>query len=235
MNASPLRRSRVLLATAAALAALSLTACEDEVASSGGGEEQTGQETPAEQDDAGTDDSADTGGTTGGDGDEAGEETGVEPGQGTLEGGAGEDGETPVSEPCTDSNTEVTLSPVERPINHLLLTVTNTGDEACNAYSAPAIGIDDAQAPLPRVQESVPHAVATLNPGESAYAGIITSSAEGGEGWTTSSLTLYFTGGEDEGSVGGPVDLPLPDGELYVDGAAAVTYWQTSLEDALMW
>ncbi|TDC25886.1 DUF4232 domain-containing protein [Streptomyces sp. 8K308] len=219
MNAFTLRRrTRALVATVAAVAALSLTACQDDELVGGGADQGSSEQ-------EGT-----TGGTDESTGGEETEETGVEPGQGTVEGGAGEDGSTP----CTDLNTEVTVSPVERPINHLLLTATNTGDEACLAYNAPFLGYEGAQAPLPWVEDSIPQAVVVLEPGQSAYAGLITSSGASAEGFTVTSLSLSFAQAEG-GSAGDTVDLSLPGGEVFLDDAAAVTYWQTSMDDALMW
>lgn len=50
---------------------------------------------------------------------------------------------------CTGANTRVTVSKVSRPINHLLLTATNTGSSPCYAYHAPA-------APLRRIPGRLP-------------------------------------------------------------------------------
>ncbi|UED85677.1 DUF4232 domain-containing protein [Streptomyces profundus] len=219
MNVRPLRRrTRTLVAAVAAVAALSLTACEDEEipqdGSAGGGSDAV-DDAPGESGEP-----------------EEGDETGVEPGQGTLEGGAGESEAD--TAPCTDANTEVTVSPVERPINHLLITVTYTGDEACFAYHGPYLGFEGAQAPLPFVEDSRPGSVTALGPGESAYAGVITSSADSPEGFTVDGLTLSFASA-DSGAVGETLQLPAPGGEVFLGDAAAVTYWQPSLDEALVW
>jgi hypothetical protein len=254
MNAFPLRRhTRMLAVAVAAVAAFSLTACGDDETAEGGSAGQAGNESPSGQD-----------GTAGGAGDtvsngdaneqneqneqggengqneesdesDESEENGAEPGQGTGGGGDGQSEEDTDIATCTDANTEVTVSAVERPINHLLLTATNTGDEACFAYHAPFLGFDEAQAPLPFIEDSRPQSVTTLEPGQSADAGVTTSSGASQDGDTMTSLTLHFAPAGGRGSVGGPVDLPLPGGEAYVDDSAAVTYWLSSLDDALMW
>ncbi|MDT0317898.1 DUF4232 domain-containing protein [Streptomyces millisiae] len=232
MNAFTLRRrTRTLVAAVAAVAALSLTACQDDELVGGGdaGQEESGS--AAGQD--GT-----SGGTTGGGSDQVGDGEGTEDGEDIVEGGGqGEDGEAGdelAVIPCADQNTQVTVSPVERPINHLLLTVTNTGDERCEAFSYPLLGFENSQSTLPFVEDSVPQAVVSLEPGDSAYAGVITSAADSAEGYTSTSLSLTFMD-VNGNPVGELVDLALPGGEVFVGDAAAVTYWQTDMDTALMW
>ncbi|GAB2887814.1 DUF4232 domain-containing protein [Streptomyces mayteni] len=232
MNAFTLRRrTRTLVAAVAAVAALSLTACEDDELAEVGSGGQT--EAPAEQDggsDGGTDDS----GT-----DDSGqpEEPEEEGGENIVEGGGqGEDGEAGDEVaviPCADQNTQVTVSPVERPINHLLLTVTNTGDEVCDAISYPLVQFEYSVGTLPVVEDSVPQAVVSLQPGDSAYAGVITSSADSAEGFDSPSMTLTFMD-LNGNAVGEAVYPDLPGGEVFV-GDASVTYWQTEMDAALMW
>jgi uncharacterized protein DUF4232 len=227
------------LVAAIAVAAFFLTACGDDETAQDGNAGQAGNESPSGQDDT-TDGGSDT--SSNDYENEQNEETGAEPGQGGSEGGDGQgDGQSEEDEadtvPCTDANTEVTFSDVERPINHLLLTVTNTGDEACSAYHAPFLGYDGAQAALPFVEDSRPQSVTVLRPGESAFAGVTTSSGDASQegGHTVTSLTLDFASAEGNGSVGGQEDLPLPGGEAYLDDAATVTYWLPTMDDALMW
>ncbi|MFI7273765.1 DUF4232 domain-containing protein [Streptomyces sp. NPDC049879] len=251
-TSAPRRRTR-LRAIAAALGAtlaLTLTACQDDEETGSIGE--TAPQSPSvqmpadpESDDEATADGAEDGGTgeAGGEapGDGAGEGDGAEeypgthtPGDGTLEGGAGESAEDTV--PCTDANTQLTVTPVERPINHVLLTATNTGTETCFAWYAPYLRFDDAQAPTPRIEDSVPQAVVGLAPGESAYAAILTSDPTGEAPDTriATSLGVQFSGPDDQGT-GDLTEVALPDGELYMDSSAQVTYWQSSPDLALIW
>lgn len=136
--------------------------------------------------------------------------------------------------PCTASNTKVTVTPVSRPLNHLLLTATNTGRSACAAYHAPALRWDaEQQAPVTVLRDSKPQAVVALKPGESAYAGIMSESPDGSGtyGHPVSGIDVYFTNASDEGSVGGPARPKVPG--TYFDNSAWVTYWQSSAEQAL--
>ncbi|MFG2828497.1 DUF4232 domain-containing protein [Streptomyces sp. NPDC048434] len=66
---------------------------------------------------------------------------------------------------CTNANTKVVVSKVTRPVNHLLLTVTNTGSGTCDAYGAPVLRFDDEQAAVQLVEDSRPQAVVTLAAG----------------------------------------------------------------------
>ncbi|MEU0231968.1 MULTISPECIES: DUF4232 domain-containing protein [unclassified Streptomyces] len=136
--------------------------------------------------------------------------------------------------PCDASAVRVVYSPVSRPLNHALLTVTNTGRTACSAYYAPVLRLDDGQAAVAVDQDSKPQAVVTLFPGESAYAAMILSAADGSgrHGRTSKELTVWFAPRDNAGSTGGPAVLKLPAG-TYTDSTTRVTYWQSSMEDAL--
>ncbi|GAA3884877.1 DUF4232 domain-containing protein [Streptomyces sedi] len=252
---APHRRSRVRTAAVAALGVAltmaSLTACQDDDkdsdnASSSQSSSDTGDSEGADEEgeDDGTDGGAgeDTGGEesaseepNASDGEEPGGEpevTGPEAGEESREVSAEEAAEIP---PCAEDGTEVRITPVERPINYMLLTMTNTGDETCAAYYAPHLKLgEDAQAVTPRIEDTKPQSVVVLDPGQVAYAGLMTSDASGdsGEGHTIDSLGVTLADREDQ-PLGGLIDAPLPDGELYVDSAAQVTYWQSSLDNAL--
>ncbi|UNO41225.1 DUF4232 domain-containing protein [Streptomyces sp. MST-110588] len=136
---------------------------------------------------------------------------------------------------CTAANAKLTVSRVTRPINHLLLTATNTGSTRCDLYAFPFLRFDDAQAPTPPVKDSTPQAVVSLEPGASGHAGIRLSSAagEGGHGNKVRNLTVYFAD-RSGGSTGAPARLALPK-DTHLDDSAEVTYWQTTPDDALKW
>ncbi|MDT0443502.1 DUF4232 domain-containing protein [Streptomyces johnsoniae] len=226
---APHRRTRLLAAAAlGATLALTLTACQDEEADASGGSasQSPGTESPQE---AGGD------GTAGEHGDVAEGTAPPATGGGTPEDGAGESGQE--ASACTPDTTELTAAPVERPINHMLLTATNTGDATCVAYHAPFLRLgDDAQAAVPRNEDSKPQSVITLAPGQTAYAAVLTSSAamEAAGGYTATSLGVQFADAEDA-AIEGMADVPLPGGDVYVDDSAQVSYWQSSLNDALTW
>jgi hypothetical protein len=135
---------------------------------------------------------------------------------------------------CSTAHTTLTVSPVTRPVNHLLLKATNTGTQPCNAYGAPFLKAGaDAQAAVTWNEGSVPQAVVTLAPGESAYAGIATSTPEGVEGYTAKTLGVFFSNRTLNGSVGAEKTLKLPGGGVWFNSAATVTYWQDNVDDAL--
>ena len=135
---------------------------------------------------------------------------------------------------CTTAHMKVTVSPVTRPINHLLLKATNTGTKACYAYGAPFLRAGaDAQAPLAWDENSVPQSVVTLAPGKSAYAGISTYTPDGEGGYKARTLGVLFANRALNGSVGPEKTLKLPHNGVYFNSAATVSYWQSSIGQAL--
>lgn len=231
-----MRNTRIRTAAVAAtalLATLSLTACQ----SDGDGKKAavdrpatsapTGEQAPADR-------AKDPGAKTpAGSKDKPG--TSAEDGGGKTPAGRKGSAESgPVMTACTGANSKVTVTKVSRPLNHLLLTVTNTGSTACNAYHAPLLRFDDAQAVTAIMAESKPQAVVTLAPGESAYASILLASADGsGEGgYPAKTLTVHFAPRSGSGSTGSSAALTLP-ADSYTDSSGAVSYWQSSMEDAL--
>jgi hypothetical protein len=136
---------------------------------------------------------------------------------------------------CTTANTKLTVTEVSRPINHLLLKATNTGTKPCYAYSAPFLRAGaDAQAPLPWADETTPQAVLVLEPGQSAYAGITTYSPDGEGGSKEKTLGVIFTNRQGN-ATNTEKTLKLPNGGVFFNSAATVTYWQDNAADALSW
>ncbi|MFF1267136.1 DUF4232 domain-containing protein [Streptomyces anulatus] len=229
-------RIRTIAVAATALAAaLSLTAC--------GGEDKAMGTKPAGAADTatpaatGTDS---TGGTTQPDAPEAGTpETQTVPAEGKHAGGNGKKPETAPNEKaapsipaCTPKNSTVKVSSVSRPINHLLLTVTNTGSTTCHAYYAPFLRFDGAQAVYPVLDDSKPQAVVTLAPGEEAYAGIALLGEPGdNEPIPSDNLGVIMVDKNNESK--GESTLKLP-ADTATDGLGFVTYWQSDVENALM-
>ncbi|MFF9647360.1 DUF4232 domain-containing protein [Kitasatospora aureofaciens] len=136
--------------------------------------------------------------------------------------------------PCSEANSKLSVDPVARPLNHLLLTVTNTGTTACNAYHAPLLRFDQAVEAIQILASSQPQAVVTLAPGASAYAAINTSSADGGGTGAFMAGQVQVTSVDGIGSAGATTTLRLPR-PTHVDSAAFATYWQGSSTDALAW
>lgn len=134
---------------------------------------------------------------------------------------------------CTTTNSKVKVSSVSRPINHLLLTVTNTGSTDCAAYYAPFLRFDGAQAVYPVYDDSRPQAVVTLSPGKKAYAGIALL-GEPGQNEPVKSANLGVTMVDKNNQPKGESTVKLP-AETYTDGLGFVTYWQSDVESALMY
>jgi hypothetical protein len=243
-------RVRVLAVATAAFAAFSLTACESgadagaSAPSSEGSHPATAPETSESGSDtepAGTDRSTDgasgngkdTAGSANGAGGTGGGDKGGSAGASGSGSGSGSDA-SPVA--CTAANTKIVVTSVSRPINHLLVTATNTGKVPCFAYHAPFLRFDAAQAPVPVVDASVPQAVVTLEPGESAYAGVMTAAATGeGEGGRTARKVTVTLAARSGDAGPGSSTVTLPSGGVYVDSTHTVTYWQQEMDQALAW
>ncbi|MFI6764735.1 DUF4232 domain-containing protein [Streptomyces sp. NPDC050355] len=238
-----IRPRTAVAATAAVLAALSLTACQgsspdaDSPAKSAadGATAHPGDKADSNSNSNGK--SGSSNGNGGGNGGGSGSGTEKNPSaQQPSNGGKAPGRGTGASDACTGGNVTATVTKVPRPINHLLLTVTNKGSRPCSAYFAPSLRFDDEQSATRVNDDSKPQAVVTLAPGRSAYASIVLSGEGGGDthGRTAQKLTVYFTPRSGSGSVGAPLTLSLPAG-THKDDNAAVTYWQTSASDALLY
>jgi hypothetical protein len=117
----------------------------------------------------------------------------------------------------------------------MLITVKNTGSKTCDLTYYPVLRFDEMQwAPSP-IEDSQPQAVTTLAPGESGYAGVLLSAADGsGEAGTTGRKLAVGFQGRTPNSSGGPSALPsLPAKGVYYDSTLAVTYWLRDMDDAL--
>jgi hypothetical protein len=240
-----IRRTRHLLALTA-LTALALTACEN-----GTGVKDEGASHPASSTAAADSATQPTGSATKPAGtsenpaktppkDTTGS-TGTHTGQGTGKGKGTGAGSGPDAAPtrvlCNGSNTKVTAQPMSRPLNHMLLTVTNTGSKTCDLTYYPILRFDEMQWAPQADKETQPQAVTTLTPGESGYAAVLLSAADGsGDGGTTAKkLTVAFQG-YTPNSDGGASAMPsLPAKGVYYDSSLKVTYWQQNQDDVLGW
>ncbi|MFI1932342.1 DUF4232 domain-containing protein [Streptomyces sp. NPDC020330] len=233
------------LAATALVAALSLTACGGEDKAMGtkaAGSAGSAAPTATSTDATATEGTNGTDGTAQPDAPKAGTpDTQTVPAEGKHAGGNGE-GKKPETAPnekaapsipaCTPKNSKVKVSSVSRPINHLLLTVTNTGSTNCAAYYAPFLRFDGAQAVYPILDDSKPQAVVTLSPGEEAYAGIALL-GEPGQNEPVPSDNVGVIMVDKNNQSKGESTLKLP-AETATDGLGFVTYWQSDVENALM-
>ncbi|WP_409470780.1 DUF4232 domain-containing protein [Streptomyces sp. HC307] len=236
-------RTRMLVAAALTAATLTLTACnrgegvQDEGASAGSAPTASTTSSPkasggtsigtGQTDSAGRTAEGSTGGAAGSSGTTGSKGASVSTGDKTSE-----DSEEPTSTPCSTTSTRTTATEVSRPLNHLLLTVTNTGSKNCNLIGYPAVRFGEAQSVPPAFEESKPQAVVTLAPGESGYASVLLSAADGSgsHGHTAKSLAVYF---DKSASVAAHPSLPAKG--VHVDDSIRVSYWQSTMADALTW
>ncbi len=243
-------RSRVLAAAATvAIATLSLTACNEGTGVQGAGTgsaaaTSSSSVAPSTSASAGADASSDASGASGSTGSSNGSN-----GSGTSGGdaaGSGSAARTPTANAsasssrtvtCQGSNTKTVAAPLNRPVNHMLLTVTNTGSKTCFLYGYPAVRFGEAQSVPPVIDESRPQAVVTLAPGESGYASVILSATDGSAsgGRSEKSLAVSFYGRSMSGSVGTAAHPSLPAKGVYVDDSLKVTYWQQDMDSATNW
>ncbi|MEV0480101.1 DUF4232 domain-containing protein [Streptomyces sp. NPDC050508] len=233
-------RTRLFAAATVALAALSLTACNDKLGvQDEGAATKTSSTTQAPAPTATQTDK--TGGRTGGSSTgsgtkgSGGNKTSGGSGSGSgSSSGSGSD-TSASSVPCSGANTKVTAQTVKRPINHMLLTVTNTGSKTCDLYYYPAVSFEDAQSVPPVMKDSQPQAVTTLTPGQSGYAGVALSGGDNGTGTngrTAKSLSVYFFD-RNNNSISPAATPALPTEGVYIDDSLRVTYWLSDAQDAL--
>ncbi|MPY37289.1 DUF4232 domain-containing protein [Streptomyces adustus] len=233
---SSLRTSRTRLIGAAAtvvLAALSLTACNDGTGArnEGASTANTPTASPSSGAPSSGSGSNSSSGSSSSDGKPAAATT--KPAPHTSAPKAPVSSGKPVT--CEGSNTKTVAAPLSRPLNHMLLTVTNTGGKRCYLYGYPAVRFGEAQAVPPVIEDSQPQAVVTLEPGETGYAAVSLSAGDGSgsNGYTAKSLTVYFHGPSGNESVGAGAHPSLPAKGVYVDDSLKVTYWQQSMDDAI--
>ncbi|MFF0968656.1 DUF4232 domain-containing protein [Streptomyces sp. NPDC003703] len=248
------RRTRLFTAAAIAAAALSLTACQSGGDDNGAGAASSAapagsvrneQPSGAASGDTKAPDETGTGTGTGsgsgsgsnsGSGSVAGKGSSV--GGGTAKGGGsgsgsgagsrdtgGSDASSGKLAKCGAKSLRFKAATVSRPINHLLITATNTGSKTCMLPMYPAARFGEAQSVPPVAEETKPQAVTTLEPGQSGYAGVLLS-GDGGHGHTVNTLTIPF----DDGSIG---TVALPGRSVYVDDKLTVTYWESTVEPAV--
>ena len=241
-------RARMIAAAAIAVATLTLTACNDGQGTKdeGAANVSTSTSSPTATDTSAAKNSGGTSTGTG-KGDSAGtaakDSTGGTTGSNGKSGSSGSTGSKTSSSggsndsgarlnPCSPSSTRTTATAVTRPLNHLLLTVTNTGSKNCDLVNYPAVQFQDAQSVPPAIEDSKPQAVVTLAPGESGYASVLLAAADGSgsNGYTAKSLAVYFN--TDASRAAHP---SLPSKGVYLDSSISVSYWQADMADALTW
>ncbi|MFJ9021888.1 DUF4232 domain-containing protein [Streptomyces sp. NPDC102259] len=117
---------------------------------------------------------------------------------------------------------------------HLLITVTNAGDEKCVVHHYPHLFLGDyaeARYPIDVYEDSDPKAPVALAPGDEAYAALLASGVPMDQ-YETNTITLLLHGRELGSDGSGPIGVDLPRTVAFDDGAR-VTYWTTASGFAL--
>ncbi|WP_235990596.1 DUF4232 domain-containing protein [Streptomyces ureilyticus] len=244
-------RTRMLVAAALTAATLTMTACNNgedgnNEGTAPAGSASTASTAPSSKANEGTStgagqtDSAGSGsgGSTGGAAGSSGTtgSKGSSDSTGGTSGSKGSNGSNDdsasASSRCSVESTRTTATEVSRPLNHLLLTVTNTGSGNCDLVGYPAVRFDEAQSVPPAIEASKPQAVVTLAPGESGYASVLLSAADGSGsgGYKAKSLAVYF-----DVDASGAAQPSLPAKGVHIDDSLRVSYWQSTMADALTW
>ncbi|MFD5748441.1 DUF4232 domain-containing protein [Streptomyces sp. NPDC127033] len=252
---SRIRNSRTRLVTVAAsvaLAAFSLTACQDGTGlADEGASKESAPTAPAGDNTNGskesTSGSSDGGSSANGSSGSGSSGSGSSGGDGKQNtGGSQPNADAPDQQApdasgktvtCEGSVTKTVATPLSRPLNHLLLTVTNTGKNRCFLYGYPAVQFGEAQSVPPVIEDTQPQAVVTLEPGQSGYAAVSLSAGDGSgkNGHTEKSLGVYFQGRSGSESTGKGANPPLPAKGIYIDDSLKVTYWQSTMDLAINW
>jgi hypothetical protein len=244
-----IRRTPLLAVTGVALAALALTACGDGTGTKDEGAPRPsstaattagdkGTATPASDKSAGSGSSSGSSGSAKGSSTSSGSGSSGSPGSsGSSSGGSSQPWDPKNRVLCNGSNTQVTAQPVSRPLNHMLITVKNTGSKYCDLTYFPVLRFDEMQWVPQADEQTHPQAVTTLAPGESGYAAVLLSAADGsGEGGTTGhKLTIGFQGKTPNSSGGASATPALPAKGVYYDSSLKVTYWQQNQDDIAGW
>ncbi|WP_199550204.1 DUF4232 domain-containing protein [Streptomyces sp. N35] len=140
--------------------------------------------------------------------------------------------------PCTNAETELTVTAAPRPVNYQLITLTNTGKRTCTVLHYPVVSFGpDLDGTAEGREDTRPQAVVTLKPGASAYAGLNTSPADqADDGTKPHAKTLSVDLIKKVGADGSTVQLGQPDtvkvNDLFIY-EPKVSYWQQEMDLAL--
>ncbi|MEV6767249.1 DUF4232 domain-containing protein [Nocardia sp. NPDC051030] len=134
---------------------------------------------------------------------------------------------------CDTTNTTVHVREISRPINHLVLELTNISAASCAAYWYPHLRFDDNPAAIPAMPDSRPQSVVEIAPGASAFAVLLKSAANNPEVVPAQRITITYSDRNGDETTG-RVEFPLPD-NTNIGRAAKVSCWQSDLQQALVW
>lgn len=137
---------------------------------------------------------------------------------------------------CSTDMLKLTIQPLHEPVNHVMISATNTSKLPCHLNKYPLLRTYQSQpSPIGAAEASKPASAILLAPGATAYAGLMTSAGDGSgsNGKNVAALILQLQpGSAGSGGVGRPASVPMPPGATYVDSAAVVTYWESDIQSA---
>jgi hypothetical protein len=129
------------------------------------------------------------------------------------------------------------IDPLHEPINHVLISATNTSRLPCRLNRYPLLRTFQAEkAPIGAVESTKPATPVLLAPGAKAYAGLMTNSADGsGKNGKNIPLLILQLQPSDAGAggVGRPASVAMPQNAQYVDSSAFVSYWESDMQSAI--
>lgn len=136
---------------------------------------------------------------------------------------------------CSTDMLKLTIEPLREPINHVMIEAKNISQLPCHLNKYPMLRTYQAQpTPIPAAEATKPASAIVLLPGASAYAGVMTSAADGSgtSGKNIPALLLQLQPSAGGGGVGRPASVAMPPGSQYIDSAAVVTYWESDVQTA---
>ncbi|RII11301.1 hypothetical protein DSC45_28855 [Streptomyces sp. YIM 130001] len=138
---------------------------------------------------------------------------------------------------CTNATTDLSIAPAPRPVNHQLITLTNTGERSCTVLIHPTVSFGpDLDGTAQGLTDGSHPTKFTVKPGDSVYAGLRTSPADQQDDGRPNADHVAVDLVKSVGSDGSTTDFGKPR-RLAVDDLfiyePTVTPWQPTAEDAL--
>jgi hypothetical protein len=137
---------------------------------------------------------------------------------------------------CSTDMLSFSIQALREPINHVMIAAKNTTQVPCHLNKFPLLRTFQAEkTAIGAADATKPASVILLAPGATAYAGVMTSSADGSgtAGKSVAALVLQLQPNDSAaGGVGRPTSVPMPATAQYVDSSAVVTYWESDMQSA---
>jgi hypothetical protein len=138
---------------------------------------------------------------------------------------------------CSTDMLHFTINPLPEPINHVMISATNTAQVPCHLNKYPLLRTFQAEkTPIAATGSTKPANPVLLAPGGTAYAGVMTNSPDGSgqNGKNIPTLILQLQpSNADAGGVGRPASVAMPQNAQYIDSSAFVSYWESDMQSAI--